>query len=358
MRKKTEKGRPKHNTESLISPSKKSPRLNFKSNLKDQSKPLAIKAFDTKVNKARTRSTKAGAKPAVNKKRESFCHVKRDDLERIVRERTEELRTHQIELQMQNEELRSAQQELEASRRKYVELYEFAPVGYFMFDANGLIRDVNMAGANQLELDKQALLKKPFSLFIPSPNDRLAFTAHKKRTFLTQQRQECDLKLRRRDGVVFYARLESIAVENVDYRAGQIRTAVADITRLKQAEEELKNANDELEKHVQVRTDELAKTIAALTTEISDRNRAEKTLSETQEDLKKAQALAHIGSWSLDLRSKRVAWSEELFRIFGIAPGTHDSELENIILGIVHPDDRRKVRQIYRQIFETSKVQP
>ena len=58
-----------------------------------------------------------------------------------------ELGTHQIELEMQNDELRRTQQELEASLSKYQELYDFAPVGYFAFDERGVIREVNLTGA-------------------------------------------------------------------------------------------------------------------------------------------------------------------------------------------------------------------
>src|SRR5919109_255127 len=65
------------------------------------------------------------------------------DLKQLVTE----LGTHEIELEMQNEELRNAQTELEASRNTYAELYNFAPIGYFTLDARGIIRDVNRTGA-------------------------------------------------------------------------------------------------------------------------------------------------------------------------------------------------------------------
>ncbi len=69
-----------------------------------------------------------------------------EDIQRLVHE----LRTHQIELEMQNEELRRAQIELEESRNRYSDLYDFAPIGYFTFDKNGLILEVNLTGANKL----------------------------------------------------------------------------------------------------------------------------------------------------------------------------------------------------------------
>ena len=77
-----------------------------------------------------------------------------------------ELQVHQIELEMQNEELRRAQKELEESRDRYSDLYDFAPVGYFSFDKNGLIIEVNLTGAKKLGVERNFLIKKPFSLFI------------------------------------------------------------------------------------------------------------------------------------------------------------------------------------------------
>ncbi len=154
-----------------------------------------------------------------------------------VQRQAAELSVHQLELQTQNEELRTAQVELETSRRKFADLYHFAPLGYFTLDSNGLILEVNLAGANLLGMDKQTLLQKPFSLFISDPHDRDVLTRHRKTTFTTRNREECDLRLKREDGSVFYAHLQSIAVENDDGKAGCIRTAVMDISERKHAEE-------------------------------------------------------------------------------------------------------------------------
>ena len=71
-----------------------------------------------------------------------------------------ELRVHQIELEMQNEELRKAQVELAESRDRYFDLYDFAPVGYFTLDEKGLILEVNLAGADLLGSERASLIEK------------------------------------------------------------------------------------------------------------------------------------------------------------------------------------------------------
>ena len=77
-----------------------------------------------------------------------------------------ELRVHQIELEMQNEELRRAQEELEASRARYFDLYDLAPVGYFTLSETGMILEANLTAATLLGVARGALVKQPLSHFI------------------------------------------------------------------------------------------------------------------------------------------------------------------------------------------------
>ncbi|OGW36045.1 MAG: hypothetical protein A2010_10230 [Nitrospirae bacterium GWD2_57_9] len=162
--------------------------------------------------------------------------VSRSEMERLFRERTEELRIHQIELETQNEELRTSQRLFEASRRKYADLYDLAPVGYFSLDTAGLITEVNLTGAGLLGYDKQFLLSKPFLLFIES-GDRTIFE-QKRAVFATGSRRECEIRLLRKDGSFFYARLECASRGNKGTGdPGHIRMAIIDITERKQADE-------------------------------------------------------------------------------------------------------------------------
>lgn len=147
-----------------------------------------------------------------------------------------ELQVHQIELEMQNEELRKSQTELEESRSKYSDLYEFAPVGYFTLDKNSLILEVNLTGAVLLQKERSLLIKKPFSIFILK-DDQDLFYKHRYEVFISGSCQTCEIRLKSDSSSQIFVRLISIPVQNSN---GQIRTAVSDITENRKANEALK----------------------------------------------------------------------------------------------------------------------
>ncbi len=108
----------------------------------------------------------------------------------------------------------------------------------------------------------------------------------------------------------------------------------------------------------------LARLVPAVERELREREvrrkrrLAEVALLESRINLAKAQSIAHIGSWSFDLRTERLLWSDELYRIFGLDPDRFDGDFEAIIPRIVHPDDWANLRRIYRQMVSTFKAQP
>ncbi len=160
---------------------------------------------------------------------------------RDIQELVHELGTHQIELEMQNEELRIVRDELESSRNQYAELYDFAPVGYFTIDAQGLIEGANLTGAHLLGIERGSLLKRPFISFIAEVADREIFSKHCSEVFQKQGSQTCEIRLKRKDGAAIYAHLQSRAKENIDGKAGSIRTTIIDITERKKAEEKIEH---------------------------------------------------------------------------------------------------------------------
>jgi len=163
----------------------------------------------------------------------------------------EELHVHQIELEMQNDELRRAQVELEEARSKYFELYDAAPVGYFVFDETGLILDVNLTGARLLGFERLYLAKRPFLGLVMSKDQR-QFNSHLGLVFETKVKQACELELLKKDGKPFYAQLESIAVEDAEGRFKQCRTAVLDVALRKRAEEALRASEERYRSYIEL----------------------------------------------------------------------------------------------------------
>jgi PAS domain S-box-containing protein len=119
-----------------------------------------------------------------------------------------ELRVHQIELEMQNEELRQAQEALEASRARYFDLYNLAPVGYLTVSETGLIQEANLTAATLLGVTRGLLVRQPLTRYI-LPEDQDIYYQHRKQLFETSELQVCELRLVGGDGGPFWARLEA-----------------------------------------------------------------------------------------------------------------------------------------------------
>ena len=163
-------------------------------------------------------------------------NVSPDDVRGLIHE----LQVYQAELEIQNEELRRAQEELQASRDNYADLYDFAPVGYFSFDPSGRIRKVNLTGAGMVKYDRAVLLKKPFVTLV-SRDDRPIFYAHVKKVFETGGTQTCEIRLDQHGGGQIHARLESLSLGSPTASEPLCRTAVSDITELTVVQETVLN---------------------------------------------------------------------------------------------------------------------
>ena len=153
------------------------------------------------------------------------------------RQMIHELRVHQIELEVQNEELRRAQAELAAARARYFDLYDLAPVGYCIISENGLIQEANLTIATLLGVDRSALVKRLFSRFIQK-EDQDIYYRHSKPLFDTGAPQVCELRLLKKDGTLFWVRFEATAAKDADGKP-LCRAAVSDITERKRSEEAL-----------------------------------------------------------------------------------------------------------------------
>ena len=153
-----------------------------------------------------------------------------------VRKLAHELQVYQIELDIQNEELRKSQQALENSRDRYSRLYDFAPVGYLIISEKGLILEANLTFALTLGMERDSLIKKPLSKFIVREDQDILYFHHKQ-VLKTKKLEMCELRMMKKDGTHFYAQLESEIV--MDHNDHQCRVIVSDITERKEMEEAL-----------------------------------------------------------------------------------------------------------------------
>lgn len=157
-----------------------------------------------------------------------------------------DLRVHQIELEMQNEELRRTQAELETSRARYFDLYDLAPVGYVTIGEQGLILEANFTAATLLGVPRGALVKQRLTRFIMR-DDQDRYYLHRKQLFATGARQVFDLRLQKEDGTQFWARFEATTTQDADRATELCRAVVSDISELKRVEEERRHFEHELQ---------------------------------------------------------------------------------------------------------------
>jgi PAS domain S-box-containing protein len=146
-----------------------------------------------------------------------------------------ELHVHQIELEMQNEALRQSQAETAESQYKYSDLFDFAPAGYFTLDKKGRIIEANVTGASLLGAEKRSLAKQPFQRFI-TPGHFSIFQSHLQKAHESRSKQTCKLKLTGKDGSLFDALIDTIAVIDDEGKFDHYRSTVTDITEITRAE--------------------------------------------------------------------------------------------------------------------------
>jgi len=208
-----------------------------------------------------------------------------------------ELQVHQIELEMQNEALRQSQLILEESRDRYLDLYEFAPVGYLTLTASGLIGEINLTGAALLGAERKKLLQRRFDRYVAAAD----LNEWQRRFVHTLQHGghlNHELRLQRDDEAIINVRLDSRLIQSGD-AAPTLRVTLTDITGPMQALAELRAGEDRLR---------LAKTAAGL------------------------------GIFDRDIASGRLEWDEQAREIWGVGP---DEKVGyDTFMAGVHPDDR------------------
>ncbi|OPY91410.1 MAG: Cell-division control histidine kinase PdhS [Syntrophaceae bacterium PtaU1.Bin231] len=192
------------------------------------------------------------AEKTASRKKSTPSDAASNELQKVILE----LKVHQAELEIQNEEMKRIQLELEESRSRYADLYDLAPVGYFTFDRVGLIREANLTGAGLLGMERRFLIGKPFLSFLAQESAE-TFRIHRERAFRSREKEACELKLKPRHKAPFFVRMESIVPEAAGGAGISLNSTVSDVNELVEAREALLQSKNLLEEKVRERTAQL-----------------------------------------------------------------------------------------------------
>ena len=198
-----------------------------------------------------------------------------------------ELQVHQIELELQNEELKQARVEVEAALEKYTDLYDFAPAGYFSLDEAGVVRELNLTGASLLGVERSRLVNRRLAHFV-APASRPVYQSFLSRVFAGPAKQACEVALLKADGAAFWVDLRASSALSSRGAGKWCRLAVLDISPRKQAEE--------AQRHVEV----LAAANRELKEEIVRRQAVEEALKQSEQ--RASQLLAEARQMQEQLR--------------------------------------------------------
>ena len=241
-----------------------------------------------------------------------------------IRRTFHELRVHQIELEMQNEELRRTQAELGAAQARYIDFYDLAPVGYLTLSEPGLILEANLTAATILGVTPDALVERPFTRFV-LPEDQDLHYLHTKRLCETGAAdatsvpqagapQAYELRMLQGDGTAFWAHLEVTAAR--DAGGAPVRRIVM--------------------------------------SDITERKRAEEALRESEERYALTLDAVNDGLWDWNVQSGDALFSPRYYALLGYDDGEFPANYASWRL-LVHPEDLARVEEELRLSIETGK---
>lgn len=220
-----------------------------------------------------------------------------------------ELEVHGVELELQNEVLLQTGEELRDIRDRYLELYEFAPVGYVTLDTQGQIQEANLTFTGMLQRERVRLEGKLFRLLVHA-DDRSAF-----------------------DGLLALCRKG----ERANHEVRLLRSDETPVWTLLRADPHSY-------------TDAVAREIRLTATDIADRKKAEDALLRSEERLRLVVTGASLGIWDLDLPEDDAVWNDKLYELLGRDPSR--SAGSEVFFSYVHKDDLARVREHFEEVLD------
>ena len=176
-----------------------------------------------------------------NKQQRATPPATQAELQRLVHE----LEVHQVELELQNEELQQARLELEKYLAQYTDLYDFAPVAYFTLDPDGLIRQVNLTGVQMIGVERSRLVSQYFGHFVTA-DSRSKFATFLEKTFQSRVQETIELEMQKQRNEKGNEEARGKLFVHVEARVSEggqeCRIAMVDITAQKQAEDALRES--------------------------------------------------------------------------------------------------------------------
>jgi PAS domain S-box-containing protein len=149
-----------------------------------------------------------------------------------------ELEVHQVELERQKEALRRAQEKLEATRNKYADFYDFAPIGYLTVSDKGQILEANLTAAWLLGMERAILRGQSLSRFIV-PEDQSVYAKHLSAVVGAADGQTCEITMVAQDGTSFDVCMQSVGIAKSDDTVTRWRTVISDVTERKRTTQAL-----------------------------------------------------------------------------------------------------------------------
>jgi PAS domain S-box-containing protein len=262
----------------------------------------------------------------------------------LMEQLVEELRVHQLELDMQNDELRRSQLALEESKNKYGELYDLAPVGYLICNSEGLIQNANLTIASMVNLPKASLSGTPVTKLIHR-DDQDIFHLHRKRILQTEASQLLDLRIAKSDGVFFYAQLNL----RLQAQADRLLITVTDLSPLKNAQRKLEQTYKALETQVAQRTVRLESTNKELKALVVEKARIAEALKESETRYRSLLESTDDFIYLLNENGEYLFMNARTRKQYGLSPdqvkGRHYGEFHDEVDTKVFVE---QIRRIYR----------